>query len=194
MRTCGIYGIDSNAASTERTVDGARYLIRPISAADADRERGFICGLSEASRYSRLMHAVREPSAAFIDQMVRVDFRHSMAFVAVVEAAAENFIGVARYAYNADGSGCEFAIVVADRWQSRGVGNRIAHRLIDYARAQGIPILRASISAANSRMVSFAHRLGFTTRFTPGESGLLSARLELAETSTPRPKDAESAK
>ncbi len=113
--------------------------------------------------------------------MVKVDFRHTMAFIAVVgEGDAESIIGVARYADSPDGSGREFAIVVADQWQSKGVGKRIARRLIDYAEAQGVHDLHARIFATNSRMITFAHRLGFTTRCTPGESGVLSAHLALA--------------
>jgi acetyltransferase len=171
----------ADAPSTELTADGVPYAIRSIGVADAARERAFICGLSEASRYSRLMYAVREPSAAFIDQMVNVNYRRTMAFVAVVgEGDAESIIGVARYADSPGGSGSEFAIAVADEWQSRGVGSALAHRLFDYARRQGLLRMCASISATNSRMLSLAHWLGFTTGMTPGESSLLSAQLVLA--------------
>jgi hypothetical protein len=64
--------------------------------------------------------------------------------------------------------------------QSRGVGSALAHRLFDYARRQGLLRMCASISATNSRMLSLAHWLGFTTGMTPGESSLLSAQLVLA--------------
>jgi acetyltransferase len=169
-----------HASTSDPTTDGAWYLIRPIGLDDATRERDFIRGLSEESRYQRLMYTVREPSSAFIDQMVQVDFQHSMAFVAIADQAEEeNIIGVARYATSADDSGCEFAIVVADLWQSRGVGSALARRLIDHAQEQGVLSLRARISATNSRMVAFAHRLGFTTRLAPGDSTLLYADLAL---------------
>jgi len=61
-------------SSTERTVDGEAYLIRPIGMADAAREREFIRGLSAATRYSRLMYSMREPSAAFIVQILPLPF------------------------------------------------------------------------------------------------------------------------
>lgn len=171
----------ANATSPALTADGVPYVIRPIRVDDAARERAFICGLSAASRYSRLMYAVREPSAAFIDQLVNVNYRRTMAYVAVVgEGDQESIIGVARYADSPAGSGSEFAIAVADEWQSRGVGGAIAHRLFDYAREQGLLRMCASISATNSRMLSFAHWLGFTTGMTPGESSLISAQLALA--------------
>jgi acetyltransferase len=169
-----------HSGTSDRTTDGAWYLIRPIGLGDAAKERDFICGLSEESRYQRLMYSVREPSTAFIEQMVHVDCRHSMAFVAVAgEGRAERIIGVARYAESGDGQGCEFAIVVSDLWQSRGVGSALTRRLIDHARSQGISHFQARISTSNSRMVAFANRLGFTTRLTPGDSTLLSADLAL---------------
>ena len=168
------------APSVALTSTGASFLIRAIDVDDAAREREFICSLSADSRYNRLMHAIREPSAEFVEQMVGVDYRHTMAFVAVVgKGDAERIIGVARYADTSDGSGCEFAIAIADPWQSRGVGTAIAHRLFDYARAQGVPELNARILATNSHMVAFAHRLGFTTRIMAGEPDLIDAQLAL---------------
>ena|SRR5688572_2777795 len=176
----------ASETSAALTADGVPYAIRPICVDDAARERAFICGLSEASRYSRLIYAVREPAAAFIDQMVHVNYHRTMAFVAVVgEGDAESIIGVARYADSPAGSGSEFAIAVADEWQSRGVGSALAHLLFDYARQQGLLRMCASISATNFRMLSLAHWLGFTTGLTPGESGLLSAQLVLVPAPLP---------
>ena len=155
--------------------------MRPICAEDADREREFICGLTESSRYSRLMYAVREPSADFIDQMVHVDYQRAMAFVAVIgDGQAQRIIGVARYATAPGSSGCEFAIAVADEWQSRGVGTAIARQLFDYAREQGIHHLDARILATNSRMLGLANRLGFRTETNPDEFNVLDARLYLS--------------
>jgi acetyltransferase len=166
--------------SAERTADGEPYRIRGICDDDTERERAFLRGLSTASRYSRLMYSVREPSAAFINQLVTIDFRHTMAFVAVTgEGDAERIIGVARYADSGDGSGCEFAVAVTDDWQSRGVGTAMTRRLFAFARAQGLLRMTASILATNSRMIGFAHRLGFTTCVTPDDATLLQARLTL---------------
>ena len=74
------------------------YLIRPIRTEDAQREGDFIRGLSEESLYCRLMYALREPYPAFINRLVHVDYRRTMAFVAVAGTYHEQFIGVARYA------------------------------------------------------------------------------------------------
>ncbi len=174
------HALPSDLSRTAHSADTVPYRIHPICAEDADREREFICGLSEASRYSRLMYAVREPSAEFIDQMVHVDYQCSMAFVAVIgDGQAQRIIGVARYATAPDGSGCEFAIAIADQWQARGVATAIARQLFDYAREHGIQHLDARILATNSRMLELADGLGFRTETNPDDFSIVNARLDL---------------
>jgi len=113
--------------------------------------------------------------------MVHVDYQHTMAFVAVAgDGEAQRIIGVARYACAPGSAGCEFAIAVADLWQSRGVGAALSQRLLDHARRQGIRHLDARILATNRRMLGLAHELGFSIDTIPDEFGTLDARLDLS--------------
>ena len=74
------------------TRDGVPYRIRPIRTEDAQREGDFTRGSSEESRYSRLMYALREPSPAFINRLVHVDYRRTMAFIAVAQGEINGII------------------------------------------------------------------------------------------------------
>jgi acetyltransferase len=90
--------------------DGVEYRIRPIRVDDLLRDRDFIMGLSPESRYTRMFAAMREPSAALLEQFVHVDYHSSMAFVGIIgEEEHERIIGVARYAADPNGRDCEFA-------------------------------------------------------------------------------------
>ena len=103
-----------------------------------------------------------------------------MAFVAVVgDGLAQRMIGVARYATAPGSSGCEFAIAVADEWQSRGVGtrSRVARRL---RAGQGIHTSRRADIAHDSQMRGLANRLGFRFGADPDEFSMLDARLDLS--------------
>lgn len=141
------------------TRDGLTYTIRPIRRDDWQREREFILSLSAESRYNRLLHAVREPPSDLIESFVNVDYRQQMAFVATIGApAAEHFIGVARYA--GDAQDCEFAVVVADEWQDRGVATRLLQLLFEYARSQGMSRVHCYVLAQNRRMLDLARDLG----------------------------------
>jgi acetyltransferase len=159
-----------------RARDGSAFSLRPIRADDADRERQFVEALSPESRYLRFMHAVQEPSNSFIQKMVRVDYRRTMAFVAIAESASAQIIGVARYAATDEqGLDCEFAVAVVDQWQARGIGTALMRLLFEYARLQGFTQTHGPILAANAHMVELAHDLGLKIRHVPGDWAVVEA-------------------
>jgi len=154
-----------------QTRDGRAFSIRPIGADDAQRDRDFLMRLSEDSRYKRMMGICRDPSPELIERLVHVDRHGSMAFVALVgrPGTAESIIGAARYAAVAGSQDAEFAIAVADEWQSRGVGSVLLRALLEYARSQGLRRLQGVVLANNGRMLEFARKHAFVLRPVPGE-------------------------
>jgi acetyltransferase len=165
------------------TRDGVAYRIRPIKNDDIERERAFIRGLSEESRYYRLMECVNDPPAKLVEQLVHVDGRRSMAFVAVTgERNAERFIGVARYAADDSSGACEFAVSVGDDWQSRGVGTTLMRLLFDHAKAAGFKRIYGTILADNARMIKLARWLGMQTERDRVDPRMLVASLDLEDT------------
>jgi acetyltransferase len=145
-------------------MDGGKdYHIRPIRPDDAARERAFILSLSPESRFQRLMYTLREPSAEFVTRLVTIDQHRDMALVAVIgEAAVEKIIGVARYAADANGLDCEFAVAVADEWQCRGIGTTLTRMLFEYAKREGFRSIYGMVLASNRRMLELAEWLGLT--------------------------------
>jgi acetyltransferase len=75
---------------------------------------------------------------------------------------------VGRYAPNADGETAEFALVVADEWQGRGLGRILLQRLREEARKAGYKALYGNIMEANHEMLDLAQRLGFTQESRDG--------------------------
>jgi acetyltransferase len=169
--------------SQDEVPEGGRvteeYRIRPIHPEDGEHERKFIDGLSARSLYERTMGGRRTPSPHRIEALVHVNYKDCMAFVATVgSGGTERFIGIARYVREPD-RGCEFAIVVADEWQGRGVGTALMNTLIAYARAQSISTLDGVMLATNSRMVALARRMGMTLRLNASDQTTFDASLRL---------------
>jgi acetyltransferase len=161
------------------TRDGVRYTIRPIRTEDAERERTFIVGLSPETRYSRMMFTMSEPSPELVERFVQVDYHHSMAFLALVgKDEHQRIMGVARYALDGE-RGYEFAVVIGDEWQARGIATSLSRLLLDYARTEGIRALNAKILVTNQRMIDFARRLGMSVCATPGDPMVLTASMDL---------------
>jgi len=157
-----------------KTRDGVEYRIRPIRPDDLERDRSFINNLSASSRYNRMMGLMREPSAELLDHFVHVDYRREMALVAVVgEGADESIIAVARYGGNT--SHCEFAIVVADEWQSRGIGTTLSQLLFAYAKTHGVRRMYAVLLADNARMLKLADDLHMDVRRSADDNTVVEA-------------------
>jgi len=91
----------------------------------------------------------------------------------------ERFVGVARYIANPDGESAEFAIVLADDWQGRGVGRGLMERLAASARRRGFVRLSGTVLRANHAMLRFVERFGFTVADDPQDGDQVIVTLAL---------------
>ena len=97
-----------------------------------------------------------------------------MAFVATdTHGDAEEIHGIARYTRNPDGSSCEFAIVVEDAWQGRGLGVALMMALEACARGRGLREMIGLVLAENSEMARMMTRLGFEGRTEPDDPAVM---------------------
>ncbi|MCK9283986.1 MAG: GNAT family N-acetyltransferase [Rhodocyclaceae bacterium] len=153
--------------------DGTRVAIRPIRPEDAQLSRAFVDGLSPESRYFRFMNAIRELSSAQLIRLTQIDYDREMAFIAIEgEDGAAKEVGAVRYAINPDGESCEFAIVVADDWQGKGLARRLMELLIQAAQKKGLQYMTGEFLAENSRMLKFVASLGFELHVHPDDPAL----------------------
>ncbi len=142
--------------------DGTDLTIRPIRPEDAEIEQEFVRGLSAESKYFRFMDTLQELSQPMLVRFTQIDYDREMALIAVLEQDnQEKELGACRYVTSADGQSCEFALVVADEWQRKGIGNKLMNCLFNAARAKGIKIMEGEVLATNRSMLELVRRLGF---------------------------------
>lgn len=164
----------------EALADGTRVSIRPIRREDAALERDFIKRLSPETRRMRFLGQMSEPSDELIRALTDIDYRHDMAFVALVDHDGQpREIGVSRYGTSPDGKVCECAVTVSDEWQQRGVGTLLMRHLIDVARSRGIRTMVSYDAAGNLPMRDLAAFLGFERRTDPRDSSQVIHTLHL---------------
>ncbi|HQR04720.1 MAG: GNAT family N-acetyltransferase [Proteobacteria bacterium] len=175
-----IHPYPSHLVACFQTQDGIAVQLRPIRPEDAELEQEFVQGLSVEARYFRFMNTIRELSPVQLARLTQIDYDREMAFLATTERdGREHELGVARYATNPDGESCEFAIVLADEWQGKGIAWRMMQVLIDTARRRGLRYMTGEFLAENSRMLAFVNALGFSISTHPEDPGIKRGVLTL---------------
>jgi acetyltransferase len=158
-----IHPYPTQLVSTWQPASGPAVTLRPIRPEDAEMEQAFVRSLSPESRYFRFMDTLRELTPAMLVRFTQIDYDREMAFVATLEEGGrEAEIGAARYIANPDGESCEFALVIADDWQRKGLGRRLMDQLIDVARARGLRSMIGHVLAENRGMLQLCQGLGFS--------------------------------
>ena len=161
---------------------GPAVTIRPIKPEDADMVVEFVHRLSPETKYLRFMNTLRELPPAMVARLTQIDYDREMAFIATLEEDGQDReLGVCRYAVNPDGESCEFAIVVADDWQKKGLARKLMGVLIETARNKGLEAMHGVFLASNERMLKFVQSLGFVLSNDPEDSTIRLGVLPLQD-------------
>jgi acetyltransferase len=166
-------------AAQRLAVDGTVITIRPISAADLTLEQEFVNGLSAPTGYQRLM-STRRPSLEELRRFTDIDYEREMALIATTPVQGrERQIGVARYVKESSTGDAEFAIVLSDDWQARGLGTRLLASLLAAAKSHGVRRLVGTTLSENNGMLALARKLGFRVATDRGSAMITNLTLDL---------------
>ena len=161
--------------------DGTDIVIRPIRPEDAEIEARFVRELSDEAKYFRFMNSLQELSQDMLVRFTQIDYHNDMALIAVrTSGSGEEQIGVARYTTNLDRTSCEFALVVSDKWQSRGIGHHLMRNLMEIARDRNLERMDGQVLSNNRKMLELVRSLNFQVSSDPNDSTvmLVEARLD----------------
>lgn len=159
---------------------GQAVTLRALRREDHDIEHAFVSGLSPDTRHNRLLGGAKRITREYIERLTTVDYSRDMAIAATVMLEGhESLIGVARYVLVGSEAG-EFAIVIADAWQRRGIGRRLMERLAAVARSRGLGQIYGDVLSTNRPMLEMCRKLGYTLNRHPDDPTLTRVALALA--------------
>ncbi|MDV7391856.1 GNAT family N-acetyltransferase, partial [Arthrospira platensis SPKY1] len=96
-------------------------------------------------------------------RFTQIDYNREMALIGEVdEDGRKKMIGVSRIVSDLENKTAEFAIVVADPWQGKGLGGHLTDKIIEIARDKGIEKIYASVMKGNEMMVQMFKDRDFT--------------------------------
>jgi acetyltransferase len=167
---------------TARLKDGTRVLMRPITPEDEPLWHDLHRNCSEQSLWMRFRYTFRQSSHEMATRFCFVDYDRTMAIVAEIEVEnRRQLIGVGRLEADADHWEAEYAVLVADKWQSRGLGALLTDYCLEICDTWGISKVMAETTAENQRMQHLFTARGFTRKKHMGNEMLFYRNLENRE-------------
>jgi RimJ/RimL family protein N-acetyltransferase len=153
---------------TVRLDDGATVRLRAARDDDEEPLRRMFLRLSDRTRYLYFCSGVpaNDIWANHFARLGRADGHTAWALVAEpgdtsgdAPEGNHEVIGLARFSRNAHGQSAEIGILLADAWQSRGLGRFVLDRLRLEARRRAVAVFTGTVLWENRRMLRLARRL-----------------------------------
>lgn len=162
-----------------------RLTLRPVLPQDQPLLGALVERLSPTARRNRF-HGVVKLSSTHLRQMTCVDYRSHLAVViSTLVDGVERLVADARYVVEADGRAAEFALMVDDAWQRRGIGAWALRSLHRAAAQAGVLHLHGDVLEDNAPMLGLLQRCGYALNPADCEAGVLRVGRELGPGTAP---------
>ncbi len=160
-----------------RMKDGKEAVLRPIRPEDEPLEGEMFTEFSERTQRFRFFELIKDITHELLIRYTQIDYDREIAIIAEIkEKDKDKMAGVVRLIADPYNDSAEFAIVVADPWHNKGLGNRFTDCILKIARERGIKRVYADFLMDNHIMKHMFEKRKF--RITQ-EQGIYHAELEL---------------
>lgn len=143
--------------------DGTLVQLRPVHPVDRQQATAFRMQLSDKSIRDRFLGYIPSVSEKLINRLTKINYDREMAIVAErIEGTTKFAIAVARIVGEGDTlDKAEFALIIADDWQGKGLGNQMTDYMIHIAKDMGFQKLYALLFSHNTQMKNILEKRGF---------------------------------
>ncbi len=149
-------------------VDGRPIFIRPVKPEDAPLFTALFKTLSPTTIHYRFFGALKELNPEMLARFTQIDYDREIALVAIDEdSQTGNMLGVARIIGDPDGKTGEFAVLVGDDWQGKGIGSNLLKKCLSIAEKQGFKSVSGLVLPENTNMLALGKKLGFGAKREP---------------------------
>lgn len=159
-----------------RLTDGTEVLLRPIRPEDEPLEHEMLSTLSEETLRGRFFQVLKKITHEMLIRYCNIDYDREMAIVAELRTGEKRrIIGIGRLIIEPDFRSSEFAVVVHDDFQGKGLGYKLVDMLIGVAQDKGLAEVTGTVLTDNTSMLRVCETLGFRTTHQP--EGVSKVRL-----------------
>ncbi|MDP2268403.1 MAG: GNAT family N-acetyltransferase, partial [Deltaproteobacteria bacterium] len=158
--------------------EGITLLLRPVKPEDAPLIEEMYATISEEAFHGRFFQANRKSSTGMHIRQCSVDYDREMGIVAEMqENNKRRIVGFGMLITESNRKNCEYAILIHDDYQGKGLGYKLVDVLIGIAQDKGLKEILGYVLAKNRKMLNVCKMLGFTVEGLP--DGLSKVKLLL---------------
>jgi acetyltransferase len=158
--------------------DGTPVLLRPMRPEDEALVKELLENCSDQTLYFRYFHLIKKFPHSFLLRFTQNDYDREIGLAAFgTPPGPEVMMGVGRLVMTPERDKAEFAVIVADPWHGKGLGEKLISRVIEIAQDYGVKSLWGEVLAENVPMLGLVKKMGFTLQ--PPEDGVRLVEMEL---------------
>jgi acetyltransferase len=152
--------------------------LRRLRRKDESRLYDLFSSCTRATLFQRF-HYTFNVSNELAAEACRVDENRRISIVAEVKSkGAHRLIGLCLLVFSEQSQSVEFAILIIDDWQGKGLGRLMTLHCLDVARVRGARRMTAVTTPDNFRMMNLFKELGFNLDYD-GVNGIIWAAKSL---------------
>jgi acetyltransferase len=155
---------------TTRKIGGVEVTIRPIRPEDEPLMVEFHKTLSDRSVYLRYFGILTLEKRIMHERLRRacfIDYDREMALVGDLKNrdGTHQILGVGRLIKGHEANDAEFAVLISDPWQGKGLGSELLKLLVQIGRKERLQRIIGHISTENTTMRRVSEEVGFSLHF-----------------------------
>jgi acetyltransferase len=144
-----------------RLRDGTDVLLRPVRPEDEPLEHEMLTTLSKKTLKERFFQPITQITHEMHVRMCNIDYEREMAIVAEIrEGDKKRIIGTGRLIIEPDLKKAEFAVLVHDEFQGRGLGYKLVDMVIGIGHEKGVEEVYGLVLSENTTMLQMCRKLG----------------------------------
>ncbi len=142
--------------------DGTPVVLRPIRPADEPLWHDLLSRCSEQTLYNRFRYLFQEATHEMASRFCFIDYDREIALVSEAQRDGRHeLLGVGRLVADPDHVTAEYAVLVADAWQGRGLGKLLTETCLTIAAGWGLKSVYGETATDNARMIHLFRWAGF---------------------------------
>jgi acetyltransferase len=155
---------------------GLETTLRPIKPEDEPLWHDMLAACSLDSIRMRFRGLVKH-THEMATRYCFIDYDRELAIVAEIEEdGGRKLAGVGRLVADPDHRDAEYAVLVADPWQGKGLSTALTDYCLEIAESWGVGLVYAETTPDNNRMIAVLRRHGFEVEREPEEGLVVGTR------------------